>query len=474
FFAQWYEISEIITWGFGMKKKIAFKGVFHDLPNGLQTHTYAPMGVDLRNKWTVRGNQPGEPREPRELGIDTPQEGLYLREDVEIVCNLALTGFVKKEMKAAAGIMVDRLTRKAEMLDEGRLHAMFENGRLKTVNPAIAQNEPDDMLLHHRDTTLIKNNGMESPGSPGSSSSPSIFTATTKYENYHDLMDRRSGHSNHRASSYTPSYQQSGYQGPERQSIPGAEKTQLETIPASAIEMDSGSYYHPQQQGQKMLSPNTANFAVEMADTSISAVTPPMPSPGAERPAPLNPHRASGVPSPQPSPGLGQRHSSSQSSPQPPSGPRASSGSLSRPPNPPYPAGQYSQTSPPLSQQQQQLAYPPPPPGQPSPQAQQGAFQHPAHRSSPPGQQGQYPQPATHSGQPGQYTITNPSQGSPYPPDPNQHLANQVQGLGIQDPRAQVSASQFGTKGGVSKCPVCGNFEGDEAAVSHHVSKHFS
>ncbi|OQO05721.1 hypothetical protein B0A48_09814 [Cryoendolithus antarcticus] len=490
FFAQWYEISEIITWGFGMKKKIAFKGVFHDLPNGLQTHTYAPMGVDLRNKWTVRGNQPGEPREPRELGIDTPQEGLYLREDVEIVCNLALTGFVKKEMKAAAGIMVDRLTRKAEMLDEGRLHAMFENGRLKTVNPAIAQDGPDDMLLHHRDTTLIKNNGMESPGSPGSSSSPSIFTATTKYENYHDLMDRRSGNSNHRASSYTPSYQQSGYQGPERQSIPGAEKTQLETIPASAIEMDSGSYYHPQQQGQKMLSPNTPSFAVEMADTSISAANPPMPSPGAERPAPLNPHRKSGVPSPQPSPGLVQRHSSSQSSHQPlPPGPRASSGSSSRQPNPPYPAGQYPQASPPISQQQQQQALPPPPPG-PSPQLQQGQFQHPAHRPSPPGQQGQYPhpanqpsppgqqtqyqQPAGQHSQPGQYTIANPSQGSPYSQDPNQQLASQVQGLGIQDPRAQADATQFGTKGGVSKCPVCGNFEGDEAAVSHHVSKHFS
>jgi hypothetical protein len=25
----------------------------------------------------------------------------------------------------------------------------------------------------------------------------------------------------------------------------------------------------------------------------------------------------------------------------------------------------------------------------------------------------------------------------------------------------------------LSKCPVCGEFEGDEAAVSHHVDTHF-
>ncbi|RMX82522.1 hypothetical protein D0869_05994, partial [Hortaea werneckii] len=28
FFSQWYEISEIITWGPGLKKRINFKGVF--------------------------------------------------------------------------------------------------------------------------------------------------------------------------------------------------------------------------------------------------------------------------------------------------------------------------------------------------------------------------------------------------------------------------------------------------------------
>lgn len=30
YFSTWYEIQEIITWGFGFKKKISFKGCFHD------------------------------------------------------------------------------------------------------------------------------------------------------------------------------------------------------------------------------------------------------------------------------------------------------------------------------------------------------------------------------------------------------------------------------------------------------------
>ncbi|EGP84485.1 uncharacterized protein MYCGRDRAFT_75855, partial [Zymoseptoria tritici IPO323] len=136
YFSQWYEISEIITWGFGMKKKITFKGVFHDQPWGLQSHVYAPMGVDLRNKYRIGGNQPGEPRETKELGVETPLDGLYLREDVEIVCNVALASFVKKETKEATGKMIERLARKAELLDEGRLHAMFEDGKLKTAKPS--------------------------------------------------------------------------------------------------------------------------------------------------------------------------------------------------------------------------------------------------------------------------------------------------------------------------------------------------
>ena len=53
FFSNWYEISEVITWGYGLKKKIAFNGVFHNQPWGLQTHVFAPFGVEMRNKYRI-------------------------------------------------------------------------------------------------------------------------------------------------------------------------------------------------------------------------------------------------------------------------------------------------------------------------------------------------------------------------------------------------------------------------------------
>ncbi|OAG08132.1 uncharacterized protein CC84DRAFT_1173677 [Paraphaeosphaeria sporulosa] len=140
FYATWYEITERIQYIPGIGKLgsgiIKFKGCFHDMPWGLQTHTYAPANVDVRNKWQICGTQPGEPPETQELGIGAPAEGLYLREDIEIKCNMTMTSFVKKEMKAASKVLVDRMLKKAELLDSGAISAMMENGKLKTINPA--------------------------------------------------------------------------------------------------------------------------------------------------------------------------------------------------------------------------------------------------------------------------------------------------------------------------------------------------
>jgi hypothetical protein len=140
FYATWYEISQRIQYVPGIGKlgagNIKFNGCFHDMPWGLQTHTYAPAGVDLRAKYSVCGNQLGEEPVQRELGIGAPPEGLYLREDFEIKCNMTMVSFVKKEMKAASKVLVERLIKKAELLDSGALSAMMENGKIKTINPA--------------------------------------------------------------------------------------------------------------------------------------------------------------------------------------------------------------------------------------------------------------------------------------------------------------------------------------------------
>ncbi|KAK1955890.1 hypothetical protein LY78DRAFT_415002 [Colletotrichum sublineola] len=144
YYSTWYEISQRIQYVPGIGKigsgKISFNGCFHDMPWGLQTHTYAPMNVDIRIKYRIDGNQPGiEPPQPPEIGtsgLGIPADGLYLREDIEIRCNVTMVGFVKTQLKAASKEMVSRIIKKAELLDAGVLQAMIENGKLRTINPA--------------------------------------------------------------------------------------------------------------------------------------------------------------------------------------------------------------------------------------------------------------------------------------------------------------------------------------------------
>ncbi|KAL1840282.1 hypothetical protein VTJ49DRAFT_660 [Mycothermus thermophilus] len=148
YYSTWYEITEQIQFvpGIGRmgQSTIKFKGCFHDMPWGLQTHIYAPMHVDLRNKYTIAGNQPGvEPPEIPEIGLralGVPADGLYLREDIEIRCNVTVMSFVKSQLKKAGGEMVRRIIKKAELLDVGVLQAMIEDGKLKTINPADRSN----------------------------------------------------------------------------------------------------------------------------------------------------------------------------------------------------------------------------------------------------------------------------------------------------------------------------------------------
>lgn len=143
YYSTWYEINQRIQYVPGLGKmgsgKISFNGCFHDMPWGLQTHIYAPMNVDLKNRYRIAGNQPGvEPPEPQEIGLaqlGAPSDGLYLRDDVEIRCNVAVVGFVKAQLKSASRDMVSRIIKKAELLDAGVLQGMIENGRLRTHNP---------------------------------------------------------------------------------------------------------------------------------------------------------------------------------------------------------------------------------------------------------------------------------------------------------------------------------------------------
>lgn len=171
YYSTWYEITQRVQFIPGMGRmgsgQITFNGCFHDMPWGLQTHIYAPMSVDLRNKYRIGGNQPGvEAPEQRELGMENlgiPSSGLYLRQEAEIKCNIAMMSFVKSELQKACKDMVDRIIKKAELLDSGALQAMFENGKLRTVNPNDRSNLPDAHSLARGSTPLSPAASIVSP-----------------------------------------------------------------------------------------------------------------------------------------------------------------------------------------------------------------------------------------------------------------------------------------------------------------------
>ena len=139
---SWYEITQRIQYVPGLGSlgagKINFTGCFHDLPWGLQTHTYAPMAVDLRNTYRVAGSLPGlERREPRELGLEAvgaPSEGLYLRADIEIECSVGFTSFVRAQTKEAINKMVARMIKRAEEMDAKALQDILEGEKYAPTN----------------------------------------------------------------------------------------------------------------------------------------------------------------------------------------------------------------------------------------------------------------------------------------------------------------------------------------------------
>lgn len=113
----WYSLTDRITYlpGGLASGDVSYTCAFHDLPTGIQTHCRAPLNVDIRDKWTLNGTLPGEPAQPVELGIGAPATGLYIREDVDLRCNILMTSFVKKNIKRSHVTLVDRLVERAKL-----------------------------------------------------------------------------------------------------------------------------------------------------------------------------------------------------------------------------------------------------------------------------------------------------------------------------------------------------------------------
>jgi hypothetical protein len=123
FNCKWYSVTDKVNYlpGGLYSGSVTFNGCFHDLPDGLQTHIYAPMGLNMKGRWTLGGTLPGEPIAPVEIGLGVPKTGLWLREDVDMKCNFAMTKFVRGTTKKAHSTLVNRLVEKAHLI-EAQIH----------------------------------------------------------------------------------------------------------------------------------------------------------------------------------------------------------------------------------------------------------------------------------------------------------------------------------------------------------------
>lgn len=161
---QWYSLTDRVSYlpGGFMTGKVSYNACFHDLKNGLQTHCYAPMGLNIRGKWTLGGSLPGEPVAPVELGLGVPISGLYLREDVDMRCNIMMTSFVKKTLKRAHSHLVDRLLVKAQIEDAAENNRLINEKTLlqpaftgsqasTTYSPASEYSDDQSMIDARRD-----------------------------------------------------------------------------------------------------------------------------------------------------------------------------------------------------------------------------------------------------------------------------------------------------------------------------------
>ncbi|KAK6210421.1 hypothetical protein LQW54_006167 [Pestalotiopsis sp. IQ-011] len=119
----WWSMTDKITYMPGVKSDLTYTAAFQDLHDGIRTHCYAPMGTHIRERWSLGGTLPGEPKQPVELGIGAPSQGLYIREDVEVRCNFLMAGFVKKTILKSHGVLVERLVAGARKQAESSLQS---------------------------------------------------------------------------------------------------------------------------------------------------------------------------------------------------------------------------------------------------------------------------------------------------------------------------------------------------------------
>jgi len=205
FACQWYSISDKVNYlpGGLYTGSVTFNGCFHDLPDGLQTHIYAPMGLNMKGRWTLGGSLPHEPRQPVEIGLGVPKSGLWLREDVDMKCNMVMTGFVKKTTKRAHQTLVDRMIEKSH-LKENAIHndIVTEQISLRNQYPPdyhSSMDSPNPSRSSYADTK-----GMHSPPM---SDAGSLRSSSVRSESHHGGYNQPIGGQQHPHFQQHPPYQ---------------------------------------------------------------------------------------------------------------------------------------------------------------------------------------------------------------------------------------------------------------------------
>ncbi|KAK8080455.1 hypothetical protein PG997_008273 [Apiospora hydei] len=109
---SWWSMTDTITYLPGIKGELTYSAAFLDLRDGLQTHVYAPMGTDIRNRWTLGGTLPGNLRSRSSWASLRPARDYIF--DVELRCNFLMASFVRKTLSKAHTKVIENIAERAK------------------------------------------------------------------------------------------------------------------------------------------------------------------------------------------------------------------------------------------------------------------------------------------------------------------------------------------------------------------------
>ncbi|EOA88398.1 uncharacterized protein SETTUDRAFT_107543 [Exserohilum turcica Et28A] len=163
YWSMWYTIKDKVSYlpGKLAQGSVSYHACFHDTADGLETHVYAPLGLDIRAKWSVGGRLPGEPKPPTEPDLKVPRHGLYIREDVRMTCSSLLLSFVKRTFKDSHGELVDKLVERAHILESNLANERLQ--ALRNIDPGERMGHGDIFIAPPPDYHLSPTHNLQVP-----------------------------------------------------------------------------------------------------------------------------------------------------------------------------------------------------------------------------------------------------------------------------------------------------------------------